>query len=151
MAGIECDEEGSIITIYGNHPHMAGIECDEEGSTTKSLIVLPQYWRVSPSSQDIRLCPDANLGIASSCVGTLDEDGVQKEPGNLCKEGTTGPYCQVCSEPEHYMVDSECIDCKNRLKDASMAVPTTYLVIGGLLVLLYIGWLKVRAYTQIHM
>ena len=124
---------------------MAGIECDEEGSTTKSLIVLPQYWRVNPSSQDIRLCPDANLGIASSCVGTLEEDGTQKEPGNLCKKGTTGSYCQVCSEPDHYMVDSECIECDKRGEDTSMVSTYVWAFILFLLLVLYVCWLKVRA------
>ena len=101
----------------------SGVECKDEGGTTKSLILKPNYWRTGPRSQDVRECPDTNLGEGvSSCIGTLDE-GQRKDPGNLCRAGTGGPYCQVCSEPDHYMVDSECIDCKDRWKDASMGAP----------------------------
>ena len=106
----------------------------------------PSYWRTGPRSQDVRECPDANLGEGvSSCVGTLDEDGKRRDGGSVCRPGTEGPYCQVCSEPDHYMVDSECIDCKDRANDASMAAPMTYLCIGGFLFVLYVCWLKVRA------
>ena len=124
----------------------AGVECEHEGTTTKSLVLKPSYWRTGPRSKDVRECPDANLGEGgSSCIGTLDEDGKRREGGSLCRSGMEGPYCQMCSEPDHYMVDSECIDCKNRLEDESMEAPMIYLGIGGFLVVLYICWLKVRA------
>ena len=97
---------------------LSGVVCKDEGSTTKSLILKPSYWRTGPRSQDVRECPDAKLGEGvSSCIGTLDEDGKRRDSGSLCRPGTEGPYCQVCSEPEHYMVDSECIDCKKGGED----------------------------------
>ena len=128
------------------NPNASGVECEEEGSTTKSLVLKPSYWRTGPRSQDVRECPDANLGEGvSSCIGTLDDDGKRREDGSLCRPGTKGPYCQVCSEPDHYMVDSECIECDKRGEDTSMVSTYIWAFILFLLLVLYVCWLKVRA------
>ena len=37
-----------------------------EGTTTKSLILKPSYYRTDDNSQDVRQCPDANLGEGAS-------------------------------------------------------------------------------------
>ena len=72
----------------------ASAECSA-GATQQDLVLRPNHWRISPLTMDIHEC---------------NKQGTQPTPcfggGNAssyCYAGLTGPMCQVCEEPWHYI------------------------------------------------
>ena len=61
----------------------AGINCSVEGLATRTLPLLPGYWRASPNSSNTYRCPDASSGNSGCVGGTI----------NLCKPSLTGESC----------------------------------------------------------
>ena len=64
----------------------AGAICDQEGLTTTTLTIQPGYWRHHASTLELRECPSPR-----ACKG-----GVMNTSDDLCREGHTGPLCNVC-------------------------------------------------------
>ena len=85
------------------------------GATLATLDLLPNHWRLSNLSTDIRKCVrDAHT--PSSCLGG---DG-----SSYCAEGTRGPLCRTCSEPQHHFVTrtARCAECPEHAR----AIAATY-------------------------
>ena len=67
-----------------------GAICDAPGTTIHSLLLKENYWRISPSSLDIRKCR------GSACPGGEAEN---------CTANQIGPQCMVCTEPRHHFTE----------------------------------------------
>ena len=63
-----------------------GVDLSEEGMALETLRVLPGYWRTNNRSSDVRPCP-----VAEACVGW-------NVSASYCREGHTGPYCNLCED-----------------------------------------------------
>ena len=74
----------------------AGTACergDHRGATLPTLALLPNHWRLSPNTSDIRSCrvrPSAGGTNATPCTG-----GVGPAP-DYCHTNLTGPLCRSC-------------------------------------------------------
>jgi len=103
--GATCSE----ITTSGSH-NLA------HGSTSLATVrIEPNYWRLSARSTTLSLCLQSE-DSSSSCVGGSDagdeNDYKQGYAGSgYCKEGHTGPLCQVCSTSDFYFDSVEAMEC----------------------------------------
>ena len=89
-------------------PHLCE-ECPEHArcgfnTTLTTLLVPPDYWRLSPHSWKISKCGD------SRCRGGVDA-GVNGE--GYCAAGHTGPLCLLCQEGEalYWSDGGDCVPC----------------------------------------
>ena len=86
------------------------------GSTSLATVrIEPNYWRLSARSTTLSLCLQSE-DSSSSCVGGSDagdeNDYKQGYAGSgYCKEGHTGPLCQVCSTSDFYFDSVEAMEC----------------------------------------
>ena len=86
-----------------------GTRCDEEGIELMTLPLEAGYWRNNSNTTDVRRCP----GLRSSC----QENG--------CKNGTTGPYCGLCTQPSTQYFDERnaaCLPCEGSVRSVSVIV-----------------------------
>jgi hypothetical protein len=105
-----------------------GVVDEEGGITLESLPLSPGWWRTNELSEDVRKCP-----LEEACVG-----------GNAshlyCREGSTGPYCYLCSEGFTKDAFGICQACSNEVGDVLLGVG---------LILLYV-LLFVLLYAMLH-
>ena len=82
-----------------------GTQCDVDGnSTLADLVLLPGWWRISESTDEIRRCPHGSLACRG---GLLFQDG-------YCKEGHQGVLCAVCINEFYFSPgDSKCLSCED--------------------------------------
>ena len=86
------------------------------GSTSLATVrIEPNYWRLSARSTTLSLCLQSE-DSSSSCVGGSDagdeNDYKQGYAGSgYCKEGHTGPLCQVCNTSDFYFDSVEAMEC----------------------------------------
>ena len=101
---------------------------DVSGVTLETLPLMPGYYRISNTSDDLRRCPD--FGDGSGCVG-----GVGSGEGP-CKENLKGPYCTLCNvtDSSFYYSKSECLICEG--SDATQTWVVLASAVGGGLLLL---------------
>jgi hypothetical protein len=75
-----------------------GTECNG-GSSLEELPLRKGYYRLDPTSVDVRVCPDAQINC-SSTFGTSACDstsGCQGGMGFPCANNLTGVYCRLCN------------------------------------------------------
>ena len=87
------------------------------GSTINDIAVLPGYWRISNTTDDVRECP-----VSKACVG-----GVATT--KYCREGHEGPYCNLCAEGFSKDVFKMCQQCKTSTQNVVGTVLTGFGVI----------------------
>ena len=81
---------------------ISGMDCDGRVSTVPTLKLQPNFWRMTNMTTDIFRCPTH----PNTCIGG-------DQVGSYCKEGLTGPLCQVCVAPHHYLdlQEARCLPC----------------------------------------
>ena len=87
-------------------PCPIGTDCSALFGVTLRVLPLKRgYYRSSPTSVDVRRCPDASANCTlSECDGGL-MSGCLGEPTQPCADGLTGHYCSACfawSRPAHW-------------------------------------------------
>ena len=95
-----------------------GTACDVDGYDTRSLVLLPGWWRSSGESNQIRECP---FGKAA-CPGS--------ESFNHCTEGYRGPLCATCAES--FYLDSSgdtCKSCDGISRNHRVFVPSLFVLV----------------------
>ena len=92
-----------------------GAICDAPGTTVHSLLLKESYWRISPSSLDIRRCR------GSACPGG---------EAATCVANQTGPLCEVCTESRHYLDEGTglCTNCP-----PAALLPVVFVVVAGVI------------------
>ena len=102
--------EGKCIEI------VEGIRNDVEGLTLEALTLFPGWWRTSNTSDDVRECliPEACLGGNST---------------NLCREGHTGPYCNICVENYNLDPFGLCKECAYSTTDLVLTIVAAFSVV----------------------
>jgi len=111
------------------------------GSTQETLALAEGFWRVSPSSIDIQVCP-----LEGACIGTPSENGGTAERAlvesfsaysdGYCAKGYVGPLCAVC-DPGGFYFDPDaraCESCTKGSGTAAFSSPT-------MIVLMIVGFL----------
>ena len=104
------NREGKCVDI------VEGIRNDIEGFTLETLALFPGWWRTSNSSDDVRECltPEACLGGNST---------------NMCREGHTGPYCNICVENYNPNPFGLCMECAHSKTDFVLMIVGTASVV----------------------
>ena len=69
---------------------VVGTACDHPGIELTLLPVRLGYYRMHPTSIDVRKCPDAQY--SSGCLGGTDVE-------TQCNDVLSGLFCQLCPEP----------------------------------------------------
>ena len=80
-------------------PCMIGTNCSQPGGTLANLTLLRGYYRPSPTSVDLRACPDAMMGCADGravCEESLGGCKGGSDPTDACRNGLGGIFCQSC-------------------------------------------------------
>jgi hypothetical protein len=77
-----------------------GTECREEGVTLAELPLAQGWWRVTPTSNDVRAC---NVEAACDHSGHANASSIWAE--RQCAGGYRGPLCGACEE-QHYAASS---------------------------------------------
>ena len=76
-----------------------GTDCEAIGATLEALPLIPGYFRLDNTTNDVRECPDARKNCSTS-FGTSEctsASGCQGgASGNGCAPGLTGTYCELC-------------------------------------------------------
>jgi len=112
-----------------------GAVCETPNTTIRSLVIKPEYWRISSTSLDVRKCrgdtaytPCAG-GAAASCA---DHHG--------------GPKCEVCTTEGYYFdkADAACKQCPEG------AMPVIIGIVGLFSVISAISLLRFLLSTRIH-
>ena len=91
------------------------VQCEGTGETIETLRLLPNHWRLSNRTIDIRMCKDPawRTSDLTPCTGNANSitDGALSE--RYCRPGHQGPLCRVCVAPGHYYdnVRAECRQC----------------------------------------
>lgn len=101
---------------------IVGATCHGIGTTLHDISLSPGYYRASVFSEDVRRCPDAELGCEegkSSCPETTS--GCLETDGAPCRPGLTGVYCRECTnKTNHYFrgatdsTNATCEQCDRR-------------------------------------
>jgi len=78
---------------------MGGVADDAPRSTLAELPLEVGFWRASGNSTDVKICM-----VAEACVGGNETDA-------YCREGHTGPYCNVCEDGYSKDVFGLCNSC----------------------------------------
>jgi Leucine-rich repeat (LRR) protein len=107
----------------------SGVSCTSTQQELATLPLLPNHWRVSSMSMDVRRCP-----TAGACVGG-------NVAGGYCDVNHEGPYCSVCtagSAPQ----DGRCIDCSEIQGNSKALIFVIVIAIAGILV--YIAYRRVE-------
>lgn len=105
-------------------------------TTLRFLPVAEGYYRLNPSSNDVRRCPDAHKESESACVGAaggipshVARRRLQVGPGGvtagdaLCRSGLQGAFCRTCEDEGGRYFDadaSECLSCESSGTGASI-------------------------------
>ena len=76
-----------------------GTHCNTSGILLKNIPLLPDFWRMTPLSTDIRRCYSQN-----ACNGGTNVS-------EFCSEGREGPVCDNCISGYDKNVDDECSEC----------------------------------------
>ena len=112
------------------------------GISLATLPLMPGYYRISNSSDDLRRCPD--FGESSGCVGGV---GFGEGP---CREWLSGPYCRLCnvSDMTRYFNpdESACLPCEG---DAGppLALGFSLLTVTLAVILL---WVHFKPHRNVH-
>jgi hypothetical protein len=80
----------------------AGAGCSTIQQELKTLSLLPNYWRVTSESLDIKHCPTANVCVGGRDAGLLGS--------GYCAPNHEGPYCSVCSAGSASQ-GGQCVSC----------------------------------------
>ena len=74
-----------------------GSACDR-GATLEALPLVAGYYRLKNTTNDVRECPDARKGCASTFGTAACESlsGCQGGVGNICGDQLSGVYCEQC-------------------------------------------------------
>lgn len=101
-------------------PCIVGVNCTN-ASSVRTLAIELGYWRPTPTSIDVRRCPDSTAGCANSdeagvcresTSGCLGGTFLQADPGRrlvgagndgaaagpLCRRGLSGAFCRACPD-----------------------------------------------------
>jgi len=155
----------------GNVAKVKCASCTEEGATCvetttvgantlthgpaslASIRVKPDYWRLSGRSTSLSSCLRSTDGN-SSCVGGNDSgDEDEFSPGytgsGYCKEGHTGPLCQVCATSDLYFDNLEAMECV-QCPSASDRISLPLGFIGSLVGLMLIVQFVVKRFALCH-
>ena len=115
-------------------PCPEGAQCDAQLTLAADMVLMPDYWRTSASSSDLKVCP-TNRGW---CVGG-------SKVGQYCKDNHEGAYCSVCASG-YAMQDGECRSCDDiHNKNSSFYVVILGLVVMGAAYIVYRSSAKVRS------
>jgi len=102
--------EGKCVEI------VEGVRNDIQGLTLETLALLPGYWRVSNTSDDVRECL-----VAEACLGGNSTE--------ICREGHNGPYCNTCIENYNENPFGLCKECTGSTKDLLFTIVTAVSVV----------------------
>ena len=128
------------------------LECPTEAScssnvTIETLSLKANFWRLSAATTDIKKCPEEGGVAHSACTGgsapLVTAHGrraaeVPTSEGIYCRDGHTGPRCEVCEDPEfYYSTDTHsCEGC-----------PSTARAVGVVILIVSVIGVLVAAYT----
>ena len=77
--------------------------------------IKPNYWRLGENSTTLSRCLESADGSGPCVGGNRSGDEDKYKPGytgnGYCKEGHTGPLCQVCDTSELYFDGVEAMEC----------------------------------------
>ena len=77
--------------------------------------IKPNYWRLGENSTTLSRCLDSADGSGPCVGGNRSGDEDKYKPGytgnGYCKEGHTGPLCQVCDTSNFYFDKVETMEC----------------------------------------
>ena len=80
----------------------------DDATTLKNMQLEPGWFRFSTSTADVYECPSP-----PNCVGgRLSFNSSLLGKNSLCRKGSMGPLCSICSK-EYYLSQSEgCLTCE---------------------------------------
>jgi hypothetical protein len=117
-----------------------GTDCSGIQQDLASFLLLPNYWRISSDSFDIRHCATANTCVGGRVVGLLGS--------GYCAENHEGPYCSVCSAGSASQ-GGQCVSCDEiQSKSGGLIFLIGALLIGILLYLVNRHVWAFRKFTQ---
>ena len=84
-----------------------GSDCSQLGATLEALPLIPGYFRLDATTNDVRECPDARKNCSTS-FGTsecISASGCQGgASGDGCAPGLSGTYCELCDRSNGSLV-----------------------------------------------
>ena len=88
--------------------HSDPMRAPSKGAELQTLWLLPNKWRLSALTTDLRNCTPPPA-VTTPCRGGPNAS-------EYCIAGHEGPYCRVCSHPDHYFdsSSSQCLRCRWR-------------------------------------
>ncbi|GMI05871.1 hypothetical protein TrVE_jg391 [Triparma verrucosa] len=108
--------EKSCIDVF------EGVDRTVSGMTLETLEVEPGYWRTNLHSPDVRECL-----VAIACAGG--------NTTNYCREGHTGPYCEICTDSYAKDAFLLCQSCDTTATSVALSILLTVtvgaIIVGG--------------------
>ena len=82
------------------HTCPVGTDCSKIGATIEALPLVPGYFRIANTTNDVRECPDArkNCSTTFGSAECKSSSGCQGGSGNQCAPGLQGTYCELCDD-----------------------------------------------------
>ena len=97
---VECDLGNECLECS------EGTECREKGVTLEELPVKMGWWRVTPTSTDVRVCKS---DAACDHSGHANTSSIWAE--SQCADGYRGPLCGSCEEKHYTTSSAVCMAC----------------------------------------
>ena len=114
------------------------VNCTAVGVTLAALPVNPNYWRVSATSAVVMPCytDGVCVGVSAAAAGRRLQAALALESSStygdgLCREGHTGPYCEVCRTDWYKGIDGFCVDCATEGGSVGASVPPECLLMAS--------------------
>lgn len=139
------------------------ITCPDEavcgvGTALNTLLLVPNHWRLSVWSTDIRRCPEEGGVEDSACLGgggqgadsrRLASDEYEQSGSLYCRNGMSGPRCEECvADDEFFDQDLQrCEQCPGAGRAAGILIGLVCVVV-AVLALCYWAWRRAAHSTS---
>ena len=129
-----------------------GATC-EHNSSIESIVLAANHWRLSTRTTDIKLCPEEGGISDSACLGGGAGGGGGRRLSATsdtlyCREGHTGPRCELCVDGADYFngLEQRCEQCPaaGRVAGVAIALAVALIVVCGA------AWWLWRRATEKH-
>ena len=137
---------GADVVGYGAcMPCLTSMECksatgEAAVSTISTLVLKPNFWRLSKQTTDIRVCSPHfsthHPNSTTTCLGG-ETNGLATD---YCAIGLKGPLCRVCTDDRSHF-DSKTYSCKHCSLHGAAAVAAIFgILLGIALGIALLGW-----------
>ena len=117
-----------------------GAICEAPNMTVRTLLLKPEYWRISNTSLDVRKCRgDSSY---NPCVGGAAAS---------CAEHHGGPKCEVCTTEMYYFdkADGACKQCPNGSFPLIVGILGLFVVISAVMLLRFLLATRIHQFKRI--